>query len=77
MKIRNGKNCCLRLEQFKNETWTRGTQEGFFSLGQSRKTRFAPAATLSHGNLYIKFFLSPYPMYFVQPSPNPFYTLNR
>lgn len=30
MKIRNGKNCCLRLEQFKNETWTRGTQEGFF-----------------------------------------------
>lgn len=55
-KIRNGKNCCLRLEQFKNETWTRartptGMEGGRYGkgplipLGQSRKTRFVPAAS--------------------------------
>lgn len=65
---------------------TRNTRGGF-SLGQSRKTRFAPAATLSSGNLYIKFSsaIPPptipdvYIIFFARPLPpyNPFYTLNR
>jgi len=54
IKIRNGKNCCLRLEQFKNETWTRGTQEGVvFLSGNLEKQDLLPPPPLYPQGIYI------------------------
>lgn len=52
IKIRNGKNCCLRLEQFKNETWTRGTWEGVFLSGNLEKQDLLPPPLYPSG-IYI------------------------
>lgn len=82
-KIRNGKNCCLRLEQFKNETWTlartrTGMEGGSYGkgplipLGQSRKTRFAPAASpLDSLDLLLREFI--YKVSRAPPSPLPYF----